>query len=54
MLKHKKPVEIPFHGYFEFFTVITNHGAPQHVEYRAKFNRGRLQEIVRVEPPPAK
>jgi len=44
-------VEVPFHGDFVFSTVITNHGAPQLVEYRAKFNRGRLQEIVRAEPP---
>jgi hypothetical protein len=47
-------VEIPFDGYFEFSTDITNHGATQRVVYRATFSRGRLQEIVRVQPPSPK
>jgi len=46
-------VEIPYHGDLEFFAFISStHGARQLVEYRATFIRGRLQEIVRVQPQP--
>jgi hypothetical protein len=46
--------EIPYHGDLEFFTFISsNHGPPQVVQFRASFYRGRLEEIVRAEPPSA-
>lgn len=44
-------VEISYHGDLEFFAFISsNHSPPQFVGYLATFSRGRLQEIVRVEP----
>jgi hypothetical protein len=44
--------EIPYHGDLEFFAFIcSTHGAPQLLEYRATFIRGRLRKIVRVQPP---
>jgi len=47
--------EIPYHGDLEFFAIVGgDRNPPQRVQYLATFYRGRLQQIVRVQPPPAK